>query len=111
MRAEKRSYERITIDDLKVLRDLALKDLRDFFRRCSRYKLYDDSLILIALCQGAALHYINGNMGIKDFDVWSFFAEVPLVRFPHRRWIIMDSGLAKFGVHPNDVLLLFGIPI
>jgi hypothetical protein len=25
------------------------------------------------LCQGAALHYLDGRTGVKDFDVWSFY--------------------------------------
>jgi hypothetical protein len=28
-----------------------------------------------APCQGAALHYVNGSNGVKDFDVWSFYAQ------------------------------------
>ena len=35
-----------------------------------------------ARCQGAALHYVNERNGVKDFDVWSFYARVswPLSR-------------------------------
>jgi len=28
-----------------------------------------------ALCQGAALRYVNGSNGVKDFDVWSFYTQ------------------------------------
>ena len=100
MIVEERSNEKITINDLKQLRDLALEDLQDFFNRCQRYKPYRTSLILIALCQGAALHYLDGYTGVKDFDVWSFFTEIPTVRFPYRRLKKVESGLVKFGVHP-----------
>ena len=37
-----------------------------------------------ALCQGAALHYLDGTNGVKDFDVWSFYAERGDGPFPYR---------------------------
>ena len=36
------------------------------------------------LCQGAALHYVNGRNGVKDFDVWSFYAQYNDWPFPAR---------------------------
>jgi hypothetical protein len=30
----------------------------------------------VPLCQGGALHYVNGSNGVKDFDVWSFYDEI-----------------------------------
>ena len=103
MRIEERAYEKITVEDLTRLRELALRDLKEFFKRHPRYEPYKNSLILIALCQGAALHFIDGKEGVKDFDVWSFFAENPSVKLPYRRKKQVDSGLHKFGVHPDDV--------
>ena len=42
-------------------------------------------IIAVALCQGAALHYVNGSNGIKDLDVWTFYAERPaLIQYPPR---------------------------
>jgi hypothetical protein len=39
-------------------------------------RIYENRLICSALCQGAAIHYAmpKHGYGIKDFDVWSFFA-------------------------------------
>jgi hypothetical protein len=34
-----------------------------------RGRLYADRLFAVALCQGAALHYIDGKNGVKDLDV------------------------------------------
>jgi hypothetical protein len=34
----------------------------------------EDSLVCVALCQGAALHFVDGENGVKDFDVWTFYA-------------------------------------
>ena len=36
---------------------------------------YAGRLICRTLCQGAALHYLDGRNGVKDFDVWSFYAQ------------------------------------
>jgi hypothetical protein len=35
---------------------------------------YAGRLVCRALCQGAALHYLDERNGVKDFDVWSFYA-------------------------------------
>jgi hypothetical protein len=35
---------------------------------------YAGRLLCRALCQGAALHFLDGKNGVKDFDVWSFYA-------------------------------------
>jgi len=102
MRIEERAYEKITVEDLTRLRELALRDLKEFFKHHPRYEPYENSLILMALCQGAALHFIDGKEGVKDFDVWSFFAEVPSIKLPYRRRKQIDSGLEKFGVNPDD---------
>ena len=36
---------------------------------------YTGRLLGRALCQGAALHYVDEENGVKDFDVWSFYAQ------------------------------------
>jgi hypothetical protein len=63
------SYERITKRDLFRLLEIAQADRNEFFSRRPRRKSYRyRSLILCtALCQGAALHYVHGENGIKDF--------------------------------------------
>jgi hypothetical protein len=61
-------------------------------------------LICVALCQGAGLHYVDivrrrpRPNGVKDFDVWSFFARIPGEKFPaYRRNRHLDFGPSKFG--------------
>ena len=36
-----------------------------------------------ALCQGAALHYVDAKNGVKDFDVWSFYTQRADGSFPY----------------------------
>ena len=43
---------------------------------------YAGRLLCRALCQGAALHFLDGKNGVKDFDVWSFYAALDEGPFP-----------------------------
>jgi len=98
-----RSFEPITLEDLEKLAAIAREDRIDFFhRRSDTADLYSDRLLCVALCQGAALHFVNGSNGVKDFDVWSFYYEHPQRPFPYRRRGTRDFGLSKFGRNPND---------
>ena len=72
-----RSYEPIGREDLVRLARIARLDREDFFARKTRYRALDERLICVALCQGAALHYVDGKSGVKDFDVWTFYAARP----------------------------------
>lgn len=67
-----RSFEPITKSDLKRLGQIAAVDREDLFKRKPETgRLYGDKLFAVALCQGAALHYLDGKNGIKD---WMFGA-------------------------------------
>jgi len=93
-----RSYELITKSDLHILVELARNDREDLFRRKPAIgRLYSDRLFAVALCQGGALHYLNGKNGIKDLDVWSFFIAHSDRPFPYRRRSEVDLGIPKFG--------------
>jgi hypothetical protein len=97
-----RSYKKITKTDLKRLLRIADKDREDFFSRHPRWKkLYSGRMICIALCQGAALHYLDRKNGVKDFDVWTFYSEHLSAPFPYRRMVVRDFGSTKFGCHPS----------
>ena len=98
-----RSAEKITKSDLKKLLSLAKSDVEDFFERKPEYrKLYRGKEVLIALCQGAALHYVDGVNGVKDFDVWFFYPKYSK-QLPYRRRGTVDFGSSKFGSFPKDV--------
>ena len=71
-----RSLARIEIADLRRLAALAADAEAELFRRNPDDSgRYAGRLLGRALCQGAALHYVNGRNGVKDFDVWSFYAQ------------------------------------
>ncbi|MEV6638342.1 hypothetical protein AB0M54_47270 [Actinoplanes sp. NPDC051470] len=63
---------------------------------------YAGRLLGRALCQGAALHYLDEKNGVKDFDVWSFYAGYGDWPFPARWRGTRDFGPSKFGRYPSD---------
>ena len=63
---------------------------------------YAGRLLSRPLCQGAALHYVNESNGVKDFDVWSFYAQYNDWPFPARWRGTRDFGPSNFGRYPGD---------
>jgi hypothetical protein len=98
-----RSLERIEISDLLRLGALAADAEAELFMRNPEGSgRYAGRLLGRALCQGAALHYLNGSNGVKDFDVWSFYAQYDDWPFPARWRGTRDFGPSKFGRYPGD---------
>jgi len=98
-----RSLARIDIQDLLRLAALAAEAEAGLFARRPRGAgRYAGLLICRALCQGAALRYLDGRTGVKDFDVWSFYAAHGGGPFPYRWRGTADFGPSKFGRYPGD---------
>lgn len=98
-----RSPTRIEVADLLRLAALAAEAEAELFGRHPRGSgRYAGRLLGRALCQGAALHYVNGKNGVKDFDVWSFYAQHDDWPFPARWRGTRDFGPSKFGRYPAD---------
>lgn len=68
-----RSYDPILDDDLVELANLAQIDRQSFVERNPHHCGLTNRVVLVALCQGAALHYADGTTGVQDFDVWTFY--------------------------------------
>ena len=97
-----RSRRTITRADLKRLARIAAKEREDFFARHREFAiLYRRRLLCTALAGEAALHYVNGVTGVREFSLWSFYAEHPEAPFPYYRPIRADFGASKFG-RPAD---------
>jgi hypothetical protein len=97
-----RSFERIEIDDLARLAVLANADLDDLFLRKGS-GVYSGRCVLMCLCQGSAQHFVYGDRGVHDFDVWAFYREHPSGAFPYRRIGNVDFGPSRFGRDPDDL--------
>lgn len=98
-----RSYEPLTLADLRMIASAAMRSVSAIFDRAKVAGLYRDRLLLLALAQGSALHYLDGANGIKDFDVWAYFEAGPAKPFPHRKRWCSDLGPTRFGRHPDDL--------
>jgi hypothetical protein len=101
MEAE-RCYEPLTNDDLARLSGIARDVLRNRAFRTPVGRTYSDRLILLALCQGGAQHYVDGVTGVKDLDVWAFFRGGIDKPFPWRARWSADFGPSRLGRHPAD---------
>jgi hypothetical protein len=98
-----RSLARIDVADLLRLAALAADAEAGLFGRHPYGSgRYAGRLLGRALCQGAAVHYVNGKNGVKDFDVWSFYAQHDDWPFPARWRGTQDFGPSKFGRYPGD---------
>lgn len=80
-----------------------MRTLASIFDRAPVAGLYRNRMLLLALAQGSALHYLDGTNGIKDFDVWAFFEAGAPKPFPHRKRWRTDFGPSRFGRHPDDI--------
>jgi hypothetical protein len=96
-----RSHARLTDGHLARLSELAAADHQRFFAHRPEYY---GRLVAVTLAQGAALHYVDGRTGVKDLDVWSFFAAIPGARFPaDRRETHADFGPSELGRQRYDL--------
>jgi hypothetical protein len=98
-----RSLAQIERADLLRLAALAADAEADLFKRNPQGSgRYAGRLLGRALCQGAALHYVNKRNGVKDFDVWSFYAQYDDWPFPARWRGTQDFGPSRFGRYSSD---------
>ncbi len=92
-----RSYAPIIRLHLHRLVVLANADHARFTRSDGRPE-YRNRRVAVALAQGAALHFVNGINGVKDLDVWTFYAPLPGIGFPaDKRETHADFGPSEFG--------------
>lgn len=97
-----RSSELITAVDLEQLAEIVDNEVDQFLRREDRAQ-FRNRVLASALCQGAALHFVDKRNGVKDFDVYTFFRALPDERGPFNRSARKrDFGPSKFGRWPGD---------
>jgi hypothetical protein len=97
-----RAFAAITREHLGRLAVLADTD-HEFFVRSDGRPEYKARRLVVALAQGAALHYLDGQNGVKDLDVWTFYAGLPTSRFPaDKRETHADFGTSELGRQRYD---------
>jgi len=97
-----RSRERINDADLAHLAALAARDREARIHRRPRWEIYAQRVLLTALCQGGAQHFVDGRTGVKDFDVWTFYAALPSQPYPARWRTTADFGPSRFGRRESE---------
>jgi hypothetical protein len=100
--ASERSWGIITRRDLARLSKIAADDRAERFAEHPRWRPYEKRILSVALCQGAALHYVDKREGVTDFDVYTFYAEHPVGPFPPRWPRSADFGPSRFGRLPEE---------
>ncbi|MHB1594831.1 MAG: hypothetical protein ACYCO9_10020 [Streptosporangiaceae bacterium] len=103
-----RTYEPLTGEHLARLAGL---DHAAFTRPGSRPE-YRSRRLLVVLAQGAAQHFADcqagadshHRAGVKDLDIWTFYAAIPGTRFPaHRCETHADFGPSALGRQDYDL--------
>ena len=106
-----RTFGLLTREHLDRLADLAARDHEAFTRPAGRPE-YRPRRLLAVLGQGAARHYLDclaghdpgSSTGVKDLDVWTFYAAIPGTAFPAaRRETHADFGLSSLGRQSYDL--------
>ena len=95
----------VTSNELRSLAKLAIAEEKAFFLRNPHLVgPYWQRLILVALCQGAALQYLGRGYGVKDFDVHFFYAQNPNKRRLSRAVKREYACVAAFSEMPIDFI-------
>ena len=110
-----RSFVPLTREHLVHLVALATVDHEKFTRTDGRPE-YSDLRVAVVLAQGAAQHWVDVHAGtarpngVKDLDVWTFYAARPGAQFPAaKRETHADFGRSSLGRQaytPADVAAL-----
>lgn len=105
-----RLYDTLGEAHLQLIQNYAEEELRRFLllsgNPVGRYAIYKDRLVAICLCQGAALHFIDGTTGVKDIDVWFFFRDDDRqhIRNVGNMRYSINAKVGSFGLRKLDFL-------
>ena len=91
-------HRRLRVEDgtARITEEIARNDLTELFkRRPKRAEAYRDRVLCIALCQGAANHFLDGKTGINDFDVYTFYRQNPQKPWYAKRIKNYDEAQAR----------------
>ena len=86
----------LTEAHLRRLGELAALDREGLLTRRAHLSHLWDRILCVALCQGGALHWVDGVNVVKDLDVYKFYAAGGGPSYPPRRTEnadYFDSGL------------------
>ena len=91
--------------ELRSLVALAKSEEKAFFdRNPHTIRTYRNRLLVVALCQGAALQYVGCGYGVKDFDVHFFYAQNPAKPRLSRAVKRINATVGRFANIPVDFI-------
>ena len=95
----------VTLKELRALAEHARMEEKAFFTRNPRLvEPYRERLILVALCQGAALQFLGCGYGVKDFDIHFFYAQNPDKKRLSRKLKCYKADVGDFPNAPIDYI-------
>lgn len=102
MSAAQRFQGQLTDTDLDRLIEIERAERARLVKSSPVWGAHADRLLCVCLCQGAALHLLDGRSGVKDLDVWTFFSRSPqldsrAINSGFRAGRHRDSGLSHLG--------------
>ena len=90
---------------LRFLAQVTKIEREAFFRRNpSQVSRYRNRFLAAALCQGAALHYLNRKNGVKDFDIHLFYVQHPKHKQMSRAVKPVIMEVPDFGIREIDFI-------
>jgi hypothetical protein len=100
-RSPHRFYGKLRRNDLDRLLEIEHEWRASLEQRKEHWRLYANRLLCVCLAQGGALHVVDGKNGIKDLDVYRFFAAHPKRPQPdpaiYRGRTTKDIGRSRLG--------------
>jgi hypothetical protein len=72
-----RSRSKLRDQDIDRLLEIERDWRRSLEHRKQHWRQYAPRLFCVTIAQGGARHLIDGKTGIKDFDLYRFFANLP----------------------------------
>lgn len=108
----KRIHEPITEGHLEIIKDSALDELYRFYNSVGtppgKYRVYEDKLIGICICQGGAQHYLD-NLDLNDFDHTAYVTQQEIKNLNKKAEgvIVTSEGVVKNGIKDLDVWFFF----
>jgi hypothetical protein len=102
-----RSRAKLADRDLERLLEFERVERDRLYRTSPIWAAHRDQLLCICLGQGSGRHLIDGRTGIKDFDVWTFFArrddlDARQVASAFRSGRHRDWGPSRFGTRTDS---------
>ena len=102
-----RVYHELTEDDLLIMKRVSLHELDRFINQSGnppgKYRVFEDKLIAVCLCQGAAQHFVEA----KRFEDYDKVETISSEKIDEKDYKVLSTGDVLSGVKDIDILFFF----